>query len=68
LIKNIRLKEVWSPIEIANNTGMWTDESPEWFDGVKFEFSADNRQLTLKSRSDRSLRIKLEDGSVSWNK
>ena len=68
LIKNIRLKEVWSPIEIANSTGTWTDESPEWFDGVKFEFSADSRQLTLKSRSDRSVRIRLEDGSVSWNK
>jgi hypothetical protein len=68
LIKNIRLKEVWSPIEIANNTGTWTDESPEWFDGVKFEFSADSRQLTLKSRSDRNVRIRLEDGSVSWNK
>jgi len=65
LIKNIRLKEVWSPIEIANITGWWTFESPEWFDGVKFEFSADNRQLTLKSRSGRSVRIKLEDGSVS---
>jgi hypothetical protein len=68
LIKNIRLKEVWSPIEIANNTGTWTDESTEWFDGVKFEFSADSRQLTLKSRSDRNVRIRLEDGSVSWNK
>lgn len=68
LVKDIRLKEVWSLLEIANGTGVWTDESPEWFDGVQFEFSADNLQLSLKSPSGRTVRIKLEDGSVSWNK
>jgi len=68
LIKNICLTEVWSPREIADITGVWTADLPEWFEGIKFEFSADSRQLTLESRSDRHVRIKLQDGSVSWNK
>jgi hypothetical protein len=66
LIKNIDLKEIWSPDKVAANTGGWTDHTPEWFAGGTFEFSSDRRQLIHKTRWGNTVRINLEDGSVSW--
>lgn len=66
LVKDIDLKELWSPEKVAANTGTaWTDETPEWFDGGIFEFSSDSKQLIHKTRWGNTTRIKLEDGSVS---
>lgn len=66
LVREIHLKEVWSPLEIANNTGTWTDESPEWFSGGTFEFSSDCRQLKHKTRWGYTAQVNLADGSVLW--
>lgn len=66
LVKDIDLKELWSPEKVAANTGTaWTGETPEWFDGGIFEFSSDSKQLIHKTRWGNTTRIKLEDGSVS---
>jgi hypothetical protein len=66
LVRDIDLKELWSPEKVAANAGTtWTDETPEWFDGGIFEFSSDNKQLIHKTRWGNTTRITLEDGSVS---
>jgi|SRR5271155_4429950 len=64
-IKSITLREIWPPDRIAANT-TWTDETPQWFAGGSFEFSSDYRTLTHKTRWGNTVRIKLEDGAVSW--
>ena len=66
LVKEIHLREVWSPLEIANNTGVWTDESLEWFSGGTFEFSSDCHYLTHKPRWGSTVQVSLEGGSVLW--
>ena len=61
LIREIHLKKFYIPIE----TPCCTDESPEWFAGGSFNFSADDRQLIYKSQYGDTFRITLSDGSVS---
>ena len=65
-IKTIALKEIWSPDKVAENTGLWTDHTPEWFAGGTFEFSSDCRELTHQTRWGNTVRIKLDDGSTLW--
>jgi len=64
-IKSIALKGIWPPDKFGANTAAWDDETPQWFAGGTFEFSSDCRQLTHKTRWGNTVRINLEDGSVS---
>jgi hypothetical protein len=66
LIKGIDLKEIWPNDKVAANTGTWDDHTPEWFAGGTFEFSSDSRKLIHKTRWGNTVRVNLEDGSVSW--
>lgn len=66
LVREIRLREVWSPLDIATNTGSWTGESSEWFFGGTFKFSDEGRQLLHRTRWGYCALIRLEDGSVTW--
>ena len=66
LIKGIDLKEIWPPDKLAANTGTWDDHTPEWFAGGTFEFSSDSRKLIHETRWGNTVRVNLEDGSVSW--
>jgi hypothetical protein len=65
-IKSIALKQIWPSDKLADNTAAWDDETPQWFAGGTFEFSEDSRQLAHKTRWGNTVRINLEDGSVSW--
>jgi hypothetical protein len=64
-IKEIALKEIWTPDKVAANPEIWTDHTPEWFAGGTFEFSSDDRQLIHKTRWGNTVRINLADGSLS---
>lgn len=64
-IKDITLRELWPPDRLATIPSVWNDESPEWFVGGTFEFSADYRQLIHKTSWGNTVRINLEDGSVA---
>jgi hypothetical protein len=44
-----------------------TDETQQWFAGGTFEFSRDCRLLIHKTRWRSTVRINLQDGSVSRN-
>jgi hypothetical protein len=66
-IKDIALKEIWTPDELAANSGAWNDETPQWFAGGTFEFSSESRQLIHKTRWGNTVRINLQDGSLSKN-
>jgi len=67
-VKDIALKEIWkTPGRLGQNVGSWTDQSPEWFAGGTFEFSSDSRQLIHETRFGNTVRINLQDGSVSGN-
>ncbi len=64
-IKDIALKEIWTTDKLPASSGVWTDETPQWFAGGTFEFSSDYRQLIHKTRWGNTVRINLEDGSLS---
>jgi hypothetical protein len=64
-IKDIALKEIWTPDKVAANPNFWTGETPEWFAGGTFEFSSDYHQLMHKTRWGNTVRINLADGSLS---
>lgn len=64
-IKEIALKEIWTPDKLAAMPNFWTSETPEWFAGGTFEFSSDYRQLIHKTRWGNTIRINLADGSLS---
>jgi len=67
-VKDIALKEIWrTPGILGQDLGAWTDETPQWFAGGTFEFSSDCRQLIHNTRFGNTLRINLQDGSVSQN-
>jgi len=61
-VKDISLNEIWPPARLPD---VITDESPQWFAGGTFEFSADSRVLIHKTRQGTTVRINLSDGSVS---
>lgn len=69
LIREIPLREVWSPLRLtwppAATEESATDETPEWYAGGTFAFSLDNRNLIHKTQWGNSIRISLENGSVS---
>jgi len=65
-IKDITLREIW-PADKFPNVQIVTDETPQWFAGGTFEFSADCRLLIHKTRWGNTVRINLQDGSVSRN-
>ena len=44
---------------------MWTDESPQWFAGGTFDFSADCRQTDSQDQMGNTVNINLENGSIS---
>ena len=64
-IKDIALKEIWTPDKLAANTNFWTDHTPEWFAGGTFAFSSDYRRLIHQTRWGNTVRINLADGSLS---
>lgn len=66
-IKDIALKEIWTPDKLAANSRIWTEGTPEWFAGGTFEFSSDCRQLIHKTRWGNTVRINLADGSLLTN-
>ena len=65
-IKDIALREIW-PADKLPNVQIETDETPQWFAGGTFEFSPDCRLLIHKTRWGNTVRINLQDGSVSRN-
>jgi hypothetical protein len=65
-IKDITLREIW-PADKLPNVQIVTDETPQWFAGGTFEFSPDCRLLIHKTRWGNTVRINLQDGSVSRN-
>jgi hypothetical protein len=64
-IKNLAIREIWIPDELAAQPNVWTDHSPQWFAGGTFEFSSDSRQLVHRTPGGTTVRIYLPDGSVS---
>jgi hypothetical protein len=65
-IKDITLREIWPADKLAD-VGTVNDETPQWFAGGTFEFSPDCRLLIHKTRWGNTVRINLQDGSVSRN-
>ncbi len=63
-IKDVTLREIW-PADKFPNVETVTDETPQWFAGGTFEFSPDCRVLVHQTRWGNTVRIHLEDGSVS---
>jgi hypothetical protein len=63
-IKDIALKEIWTPDRLAAHSRSWTDEAPQWFAGGTFDFSSDHWQLLHKTRWGNIVRINLADGSL----
>ncbi len=64
-IRAISFKEILPPDRIEAR--VWTDESPQWFMGSSFDFSADNRQLIYKPGREDGIHIDLNDGSLRKN-
>jgi hypothetical protein len=69
LIREIPLKEIRSPLRLTWPPGApeesASDETPEWYAGGTFSFSLDNRSLIHKTQWGNTIRISLENGSVS---
>ena len=63
LVKDVKLKELWPAARIDGNR-MWTDHTPEWFAGGRFDFAPGNLQLIHKTRWGNTVRINLPDGKV----
>jgi hypothetical protein len=66
IVKDITLEDIWPKNKSQEwHNATWTDESPEWFAGGSFAFSADSHTLIHKTRWGDTVRIGLADGSVS---
>jgi hypothetical protein len=64
-IREVPLKELWPSGVFDQWRKMgFADESPQWFAGGSFEFTADSRQLIYKTQWGNTARIRLEKGSV----
>jgi hypothetical protein len=63
LVKEIKLDELW-PAEKIGPERSWTDSTPEWFAGGRFDFTDDNLQLIHKTPWGNTVRIMLSDGKV----
>lgn len=66
-IKAISFKEILPPNRFIKSKQLFSDESPRWFVGSSFDFSADNRQVIYKHGREDGIHINLEDGSVRKN-
>jgi hypothetical protein len=62
---HVALVKLWSPGQLAEINELWSDETPQWFAGGTFKFSSDSRLLIHKTRWHNTVRIALENGSVS---
>lgn len=62
LVKRILLAELWPPEKLPD--GM-TDNTPEWFAGGTFSFSADDRTLIHTTQWGTTFHISLETGKVT---
>lgn len=65
LIRDIPLREIWPAARLPKDE-LVTDETPQWFGGGTFEFSANSQVLIDVTRWGNTVRINLLDGSV-WN-
>ena len=63
-IKDIALTDLW-PQERASALRVWNDETPQWFVGGSFEFSADYREMIITTRWGNAVHIRLDDGSLT---
>jgi hypothetical protein len=63
-IKDVAITDLWPKERIDAIPVMWTDHTPEWFVGGSFEFSADCREMIVKTRWGEHVNIWLEDGSL----
>jgi hypothetical protein len=68
-IKDITLREIWPADKFPESpiVQVDTDSTPRWFAGGTFKFSSDCRLLIYKTRWGNTVRINLQDGSVSRN-
>lgn len=62
LVEELPLKKFYFPLL---ESPCCTDESPAWFAGSSWNFSADDRQLVYKSQYGNTVRITLNNESVS---
>jgi hypothetical protein len=62
LVRDVPLSELW-PAE--GFPMVITDETPHWYAGGTFAFSADNRTLIHKTRWGKTLKIELSTGAVT---
>jgi hypothetical protein len=60
-IKSILIDEIWPPDKFAV---AWDDETPEWFAGGRFDFSANLRELIHTTRWGETVRIDLATGTI----
>src|SRR5689334_11961739 len=58
LVREIKLDQLWPASRIDPNV-VWTDHTPEWFAGGKFDFADDNTQVIHKTRWGNAIRINL---------
>lgn len=70
LIREIPLKEIWTPPILTWQSAATKEttsdgETPEWYAGGTFAFSLDNQNLIYKTQWGNSIRVSLENGSVS---
>ena len=64
LVKDVTLNDLW-PQEKASALRVFTDESPQWFAGGKFEFATHRRELIVTTRWRNVVRIRLDNGSIT---
>jgi hypothetical protein len=62
-IKDVALTDLW-PQERADALTDWTDETPQWFVGGSFDFSADYREMIVTTRWGNVVHIRLDDESL----
>src|SRR5215469_4640184 len=63
LVREVKLDELW-PSGSIDPIRFWSDHTPEWFAGGRFDFTDDNLQLIHKTRWGNTVRINLPDGKV----
>jgi hypothetical protein len=63
-MKSIPIDEIWPPDKVAEHTGAWDDETPEWFAGGRFDFSPNLRELIHTTRWGDTIRVVLATGGV----
>jgi hypothetical protein len=62
---NVALVKLWSPVQLAEINPLWHDGTPQWFAGGTFKFSSDSQVLIYTTRWHNTVRVTLENGSVS---